>query len=111
MNDAERWIQALQLRRHPEGGWFREVYRAQETIAHHSLPTRFTGDRPFSTAIYFLLNETDFSAFHRLKQDELWHSYDGTSLVIHMIDPTGNYSAVKLGRNIQCTAPSSLDTG
>ena len=101
MNDAERWIQALQLRRHPEGGWFREVYRAQETIPHHSLPTRFTGDRSFSTAIYFLLNEAEFSAFHRLKQDELWHSYDGVSLVMHMIDPTGNYSAVKLGRNIQ----------
>ncbi len=101
MNRGEQWIEALQLRRHPEGGWFREMYRAEETIPHQSLPSRFTGDRPFSTAIYFLVNETDFSALHRFKQDELWHFYDGTSLTIHMIDPAGTYSAVKLGRNIQ----------
>jgi hypothetical protein len=101
MNDAEQWIQALDLRRHPEGGWFREVYRAQETIPHRSLPRRFTGERSFSTAIYFLLKETDFSAFHRIQQDELWHFYDGTSLTIHRIDPSGNYSTVQVGRNLQ----------
>jgi hypothetical protein len=101
MNGADQWIQALQLRPHPEGGWFREVYRADETIPHQGLPSRFSGDRHISTAICFLLNETEFSAFHRIKQDELWHFYDGASLTIHMIDSTGNYSAVKLGRNIQ----------
>ena len=101
MNGADQWIQALQLRPHPEGGWFREIYRADETIPHQGLPSRFSGDRHISTAICFLLNETEFSAFHRIKQDELWHFYDGASLTIHMIDSTGNYSAVKLGRNIQ----------
>ena len=101
LNGAEQWIQALQLHPHPEGGWYGEVYRAGETIPYQSLPGRFSGERHFSTAIYFLLNETDFSALHRIKQDELWHFYDGSSLTIHMIDPTGNYSAIKLGRNIQ----------
>jgi predicted cupin superfamily sugar epimerase len=101
MNDAERWIETLQLSRHPEGGWFREVYRAEETIPHQSLPSRFTGDRHYSTAIYFLLNETDFSALHRIKQDELWHFYAGTSLTIHMIDPAGDYSTVTLGKDVQ----------
>jgi hypothetical protein len=101
VNDADQWIQVLQLQRHPEGGWFREVYRAQEAIPHQCLPGRFTGDRSFSTAIYFLLKETDFSALHRINQDELWHFYDGTSLTIHMIDPAGNESSVKLGRNLQ----------
>jgi len=101
MNNADRWIQALELRQHPEGGWFREVYRAQETIPHQSLPSRFSGERSFSTGIYFLLKETDFSALHRIQQDELWHFYDGTSLTIHRIDPAGNYSTVKVGRNIQ----------
>ena len=101
MNDAEHWIKSLELRQHPEGGWFREVYRAQETIPHVSLPSRFTGERSFSTSIYFLLKETDFSAFHRIQQDELWHFYDGTSLTVHTIDPAGNYSTVKVGRNLQ----------
>ena len=100
MTDVERWIQELQLRRHPEGGWFREIYRAQETIPHQSLPKRFTGDRSFSAAIYFLLDGTDFSAFHRIKQDELWHFYDGACLTIHIIQPAGRYSAVRLGSNV-----------
>jgi predicted cupin superfamily sugar epimerase len=99
MSDAEQWIQTLQLRPHPEGGWFREVYRSEETISPQGLPRRFSGERHFSTAIYFLLNEKEFSAFHRIKQDEIWHFYDGNALTIHMIDPSGNYSAVKLGRN------------
>ena len=68
MNSAEEWIEALQLERHPEGGWFREVYRADEVISHAALPDRFSGDRSFSTAIYFLLNQTDFSALHRIQQ-------------------------------------------
>ena len=100
MNEAKQWIESLQMQRHPEGGWFREVYRSHETIYHQCLPSRFTGDRTFSTAIYFLLNETDFSALHRIKQDELWHFYDGTSLTIHMIDPAGNYSIIKLGKDL-----------
>ena len=101
MSNAQHWIEALQLSRHPEGGRFRQVYIAQEMIPRHSLPSRFTADKPFCTAIYYLLNEKDFSAFHRIRQDELWHFYDGASLTIHMIDGGGNYSTVKLGRDLQ----------
>ena len=101
MSGARHWIRALKLQPHTEGGWFREIYRADETIPGQALPGRFSGERHFSTAICFLLNETEFSAFHRIKQDEVWHFYDGASLTIHMIDPAGAYSAVKLGRNIQ----------
>jgi len=100
VHDSNHWIQALQLTQHPEGGWYREIYRAVETISRASLPERFEGDRRFSTAIYFLLSGADFSALHRIKQDELWHFYDGTSLTIHMIDPGGNYSATRLGRDV-----------
>ena len=101
MTNAEQWIHSLQLHPHPEGGWFREVYRADEVIPRQSLPDRFTGARNFSTSIYFLLNKVEFSAFHRIQQDELWHFYDGTALTIHKIDLAGNYSAMKLGRDIQ----------
>ena len=101
MHAADHWIQSLQLQPHPEGGWYREIYRSAETIPREGLPTRFTGDRSFATAIYFLLKETDFSALHRIRQDELWHHYDGESLTIHMIDPAGNYSTVKLGRDVE----------
>lgn len=101
MGRAEQWIQDLKLERHPEGGWFRDVYRASEAIPRDALPERFVGDRAFSTAIYFLLNETDVSALHRIKQDEVWHFYDGSPLTIHQIDPAGTYSTIALGRNVQ----------
>lgn len=100
MTTAKRWIDALHLRRHPEGGWYREVYRAEETVSRQSLPGRFTGDRCFSTAIYYLLQASDISAFHRLRQDEVWHFFDGTGISLHIIDAAGHYSTVKLGRRL-----------
>ena len=100
MNDANLWIESLQLQQHPEGGWFREVYRSHESIHRQCLPSRFSGERAFSTAIYFLLNKSEFSAFHRIQQDELWHFYDGTSLTIHMIDLAGTYATTKLGKDL-----------
>ncbi len=101
MSNAEQWIEALNLQRHPEGGWYREVYRAEESIPQAGLPSRFSGERSFSTAIYFLLNGAEFSAWHRIQQDEVWHFYDGTSLTLHMLDPDGAYSAVTLGRDVE----------
>jgi predicted cupin superfamily sugar epimerase len=101
MSGAKRWIDGLRLRRHPEGGWFRESYRSEEVIAAAALPPRFSGDRAFSTAIYFLLDGAGFSALHRIKQDEVWHFYDGSSLTVHVIDPVGLYTAVTVGRNLE----------
>jgi len=99
MTAAQTWIDGLKLRRHPEGGWFRETYRSDEGVGRAALPPRFGDDRAFSTAIYFLLEGEDFSALHRIKQDEVFHFYDGSSLTVHVIDPDGNYSALKLGRD------------
>ncbi|KAA3610464.1 MAG: cupin domain-containing protein [Calditrichaeota bacterium] len=97
---AESWIKELGLIKHPEGGWFKETYRSSEIVLTESLPDRFTGDRSFSTAIYFLLTSSEFSAFHRIKQDEIWHFYDGSSLTIHVIDPNGKYFTLNLGKEI-----------
>ena len=100
MTEATQWIEGLGLQRHPEGGYFRESYRCEEILTKDRLPGRFRGDRAFSTAIYFLLNANDFSAFHRIKQDEGWHFYDGSGLTIHVIDPEGSYLSIKLGKNL-----------
>jgi uncharacterized protein len=100
MTAAHDWISALNLQRHPEGGWFRETYRASEQIEHQHLPPRFTGSRNFSTAIYYLLESGDFSALHRIHQDEGWHFYDGSALTLHLISPEGAYSTLALGRNL-----------
>jgi predicted cupin superfamily sugar epimerase len=101
MKDADYWIEKLGLQKHPEGGYFKETYRSNEIILKQALPARFNGDRVFSTCIYFLLNKKEFAAFHVIQQDEVWHFYEGSSLTIHIIDPKGDYSTVKLGRDIE----------
>lgn len=101
MTDAKQWIDVLKLSEHPEGGYFRETYRSDESLAKGALPTRFGGDRACSTAIYFLLEGDDFSALHRIKQEEVWHFYDGSSITIHVIAPGGDYFTIKLGRDPQ----------
>jgi uncharacterized protein len=99
MHTPEYWIKKLGLQKHPEGGYFKEVYRSEESIPVHSLHERYSGDRNHSTSIYFLITSSEFSAFHRIKSDETWHFYSGSSLTLHMIDGKGKYSSVKLGTN------------
>jgi predicted cupin superfamily sugar epimerase len=101
MKNAQYWIDKLELSPHVEGGYFKEIYRSSENISKHELPERFNEDRSFCTAIYFLLHHNDFSAFHRIKQDELWHFYIGHTLLIHVIDGEGNYSQIKLGKDLE----------
>jgi predicted cupin superfamily sugar epimerase len=85
MKPATYWIDHLQLDVHPEGGFYKETYRAQESIPKNGLPQRFKGRRNFSTAIYFLLRSQDRSLFHRIQSDELWLFHAGTSLSIYVL--------------------------
>jgi predicted cupin superfamily sugar epimerase len=93
------WIEKLGLEPHPEGGYFRQTYRSEIVIARKALPAEFTGARVVSTAIYFLLDGKNFSAFHRLRSDEVWHFYVGEVLIVHVIDLAGRYSSIRLGRD------------
>ena len=100
MNNANFYIEKLNLQKHPEGGWFKEVYRSAESIEKQALGKRFSGERSISTSIYFLLQQGEFSAFHKIKSDETWHFYDGGMLEIYTISPKGKLSIHKLGLNI-----------
>jgi uncharacterized protein len=95
--DAQYWINHLGLSPHPEGGYYRATYKSDLTIARSALPSSYQGDRSASTAICFLLDGRDFSAFHRIASDEVWHFYCGSSLVVYVIDPEGDYSELHLG--------------
>jgi len=97
MNHPQHLIQLYQLQPHPEGGWYKETYRSTELITANALPARFTSDRNFSTAIYFLLEQGNFSAFHKIKSDECWHFYSGQTLLIYVIDPAGSLEIISLG--------------
>jgi predicted cupin superfamily sugar epimerase len=97
--DAAYWIKKLHLINHAEGGYYRETYRSPLTVNKNDLPKNFQGDRNFSTSIYFLLEEKEFSAFHRIASDELWHFYAGNSLVIYEIEQDGKLIEHKLGND------------
>jgi predicted cupin superfamily sugar epimerase len=97
--DARYWIEKLQLCPHPEGGYYRETYRSDVVLARVALPSRFKGARAASTAIYFLMEGGNFSAFHRLSSDELWHFYAGSALLVHAINSSGAHSSLRLGND------------
>lgn len=101
MIDAQQIINQYKLLPHPEGGWYKETYKSTELIPKSALPQRFGGDRFFSTAIYFLLEKGNFSAFHRIKSDECWHFYMGDPLIIYVFEPSGEYKEIVLGANIE----------
>ena len=64
------------------------------------MPKRFHGDRNYSTAIYFLLEAGDYSAFHKISSDECWHFYSGGPLLIYIIHINGKMEMIKLGNDI-----------
>ncbi len=97
MRSANDWIRLLGLSRHPEGGWYREIYRSDETISGSALPDRFGADRAMATSILYLLAGEEFSAFHRLRADEIWSYHAGSGLVLHRILPGGVLSDERLG--------------
>jgi predicted cupin superfamily sugar epimerase len=85
MNPQEvitRW----QLQPHPEGGYYRELYRSPLQV---SLPED-SGTSYYNacTHIYWVLSQGDFSAWHRVQQgDEIWHWYGGDALELHTLNP------------------------
>ena len=99
MSIANQLIGRYDLKPHPEGGWYKQTYKSSEQTATAALPGRFNGDRAFSTAIYFLLEKGNFSAFHRIKSDECWHFYAGDPLLIYIIEQTGELKIISLGSN------------
>jgi len=101
MSRINQLIQQYNLQPHPEGGWFSQTYKSNEQIAKEALPERFKGSRVFSSAIYFLLEEGNFSAFHRIKSDECWHFYAGDPLLIYIIQQNGSLEIISLGNAIE----------
>lgn len=96
---AQFIIAKLGLVPHPEGGYYSETYRSEEKIAQSALPERYSGDRCFGTAIYFLLESKDVHKLHRLITDEIWHYYSGSPIRL-TIKQDGAEKEMILGNNI-----------
>jgi predicted cupin superfamily sugar epimerase len=98
--EAKKYSTLLQLHPHPEGGAYRETYRSALTLKADALPPGFNGDRQVSTMIYFLLSHGEFSAFHRIRSDEAWHFYAGSTLTIYEITVSGELHTHRLGSDL-----------
>lgn len=94
-------IQTFNLQPHPEGGYFKETYRSEGKILTNDPPHHFPNHRNYSTAIYFLIEDTNFSALHRIKSDEIWHFYAGDALEVIEIDLEGNLIKTQVGNDLK----------
>jgi hypothetical protein len=98
--DAAEIVKHLRLERHPEGGWFRETYRARETTPREALPERFRGPRAHATSILYLLERGDRSRLHRIAADEIWHFHLGDPLVVHVLEGAMGRRDLRLGPDL-----------
>jgi uncharacterized protein len=101
-------IETLELRPHPEGGFYREIYRSRSSVT-----TADRGPRSALTTIYFLLAAGSASRWHQVDSDEVWHLYEGgplevlelmasgADLVRHRLGPIGSGSGAPV-----CTIPA-----
>lgn len=90
---ALRLIHRLGLEPHPEGGFYRETYRSEERI-QRGVPSV---ERAAATAIYYLLADDAYSAWHRIQSDELWHFHAGDALDVHVLEDGGTVRTHRLG--------------
>lgn len=99
---ADEVMNSLQLiPLEPEGGYFKEVYRSDETIDKAALPERFPGNRTLSTSIYYMLKKGMKSTAHRLKADEVWHFYLGGPLTLVEIAPDDTVKKTIMGNDLK----------
>jgi uncharacterized protein len=96
MEKAEFWIKNLQLIPHPEGGYYRETYRSEDSYSF-TAATPFNGLRYYATAIYYLLKGRERSKLHRIHSDEIWFFHAGDPLTVYFFPENGEPSSFTLG--------------
>lgn len=93
-------INKFNLKPHPEGGHYSQIFQSSDEIRSLN-HVRYNGEsRKAVTSIYYLLNGYDFSAWHKLASDEIWHFYKGSPIKIYVIDKNGCLITHRLGEDI-----------
>ena len=82
---AAALIELLSLRPHPEGGYYREVFRSTRPVSAEG----FSGPRCALTTIYFLIVRGEPSRWHRVVSDEVWHHLEGSVAELYLLDAEG----------------------
>ena len=118
-SEAKYLIEKLNLRKlYEEGGYYRETYRSEESILINSFDNPdhknklcclseisddddgSTNLRPIFTLIYYLLDGDQFSAFHKVRFDEIWHFYKGSTVSLYLLTDSKKTLSVRLGNNL-----------
>jgi predicted cupin superfamily sugar epimerase len=91
-SEIQSIVDKLNMRPHPEGGYFVETYRSEINISESG--------KSVATVIYFLLPSTEKSSWHRIKSDEFWFYHSGSPIVVHSIE-NNKYKAQVVGNNLK----------
>ena len=105
MQDMNAVIESLQLKPHPEGGFYREMHRASSLVKEANGSTKNA-----YSSIYYLLSGNDFSAWHRIQSDETWFFHLGCDIAIHYFDSQNKLAMVQIGpesMQFQTTIPAN----
>jgi predicted cupin superfamily sugar epimerase len=100
MTELPDWAMRLDLSPHPEGGWFRETWRSELTVAQSALPPDYTGPRSAGTAILFLLMPGQQSAWHTVRSAELWMYHRGSPLLLEVGREQDEAATLLLGGDV-----------
>lgn len=106
MSELNRIVDLLGLQPHPEGGFYREMYRSTTSIKDSST----FADKCAYTTIYYLLGGDDFSAWHRIQSDETWFYHLGCDLLVYYFDEKHILQTIEVGMesmNLQATIPAN----
>ena len=106
MHDIHSIVNALDLKPHPEGGFYKEMHRAPALVQEQGKGQ----SKHAYTSIYYLLSGTDFSAWHRIQSDETWFFHSGCDAVIYHFDFNGTLVKTLLGHEsmqFQATIPAN----
>lgn len=104
-NTANQLIRKLNLKRHPEGGFYQQTHKSKNIIeVNHKIYG--TNHRSAGTSIVYLFPGNDFSAWHRVKSDEVWYYHLGSSITIHILVPhTREYFTSTVGNPLVSVSP------
>ena len=105
MHDLHTIIDTLNLEPHPEGGFYKEMYRSGISVRD----LKGSDNKSALTSIYYLLAGKDFSAWHRIQSDETWYFHLGCDLLIYLFDENKLLRTIQIGmtsKNLQVTIPA-----
>lgn len=97
MQTIDSLVNDLKLLPHPEGGFYREMYRSPTIVNANGL-----AQKSAYTSIYYLLSGDDFSSWHRIKSDETWYFHNGGDVVIYFFDQNKALQTIQLGLDSKC---------